>query len=56
MLLLDAFNLRHVLHLVAELANVNLLDGDGFNGRADPSFVRVLRSVSGCSERFLVRG
>ena len=34
-LLLDAFDLRHVLHLVAELAYVNLLNRNGHDGRAD---------------------
>ena len=47
MLLLDAFDLRHMLHLVAELADVNLLNRNGHDGRTNAVVVvRVARVVT----------
>ena len=61
-LLLDALDLGHMLHLAAELTDVNLLDRDGFDGRAHAcrsrhimSWVGVLRRIS-ASRMFLAGG
>ena len=55
-LLLDAFDLRHMLHLVAELADVNLLNRNGHDGSANSVVViRVARVVALPSRRLLAR-
>ena len=53
-LLLDAFDLRHVLHLVAELADVDFLDRNGHDGASDRVVcVRVGRCFTLATPRLL---
>ena len=53
-MLLDTFNFWYMIHLIAKLANINLLDRNRLQGRAGQccsSSVRVLRCISLTSER-----
>ena len=56
MLLLDALDLWHMLHLVAELADVNLLNRNCHDGRANTVVViGMARVVTLPSSRLLAR-